>query len=892
MSRNLSNRIFRVVTAKIVFVCALVFAGTLISCNDPDVEPEPIITSQSFHPMTRLSGRAVAVAYDRGALAASETGGAFESDSRGIRWVHIANSKYWSHDVNDIEFSPYNTRNIIAATRRDLSVVPNGGIWRSRNGGLSFERPNNATPTGVSDGRCNPQYNGYVFSFDDSINRIYVGTDCGYSWSDDGGDTWSHGIINSMVPLNSRLDQDRVSNIVGVNRMLYAITAFGVFHSTNQGGSWTRGSGIIFSEIRHKGSVSRLAVFPDNPSIALVALDDSLYGNADTTEEETTNLYLTLNGGSSWEVIESAPDTAREAFIKITPVNYKDPGGNGYTLYWGRGVDIKRAAISQVTADNLKNLEWESVNSDHSDINDIAFHPDTKEPILLATDGGIELTDDAGENWRSVGAASGYRALQIYKVDGQHKYNGSAYEQTDLYFGTQDNGLYSSKDEGIIWDKMHNGPEGCVLNMVREVMDYEENMITGVVNTKVSYRFRSDKYYENRETWDDAGDIDRSVPMVIEGREVVQFGDDTLDGSAFDRNIYYSANKDEDWTVLKTIDKKLYGLQEISRHDVNWITFGVEDGGRNPDGTLLRNLRSISNINNPLDAKIYRSDASFGSLGIRGLQFLWTPVFGVNPNHPNHIIAPDIVSKKVRFSLDGGVSWQDDNVLTDLITDGGTYEFFDRNLTGGGLMITEVSFNPDFPNHILIGTRHAGIFKTSDGGLTWEKIKNTWTIPYITSFFWDTPNNQVIVSSFGRGLYKLYFGEGQLSEVPENIREPFNINPNRAELGGIMFDPTISFIPESPLGNSGVIPSGASIKIIGSNFFPSSQNQPPVTLTINEEVLGYGYPNVEGVFTEELPIDFPEGAYQIKAIQQGANGDLITFTSIVIGNAWDQEEQD
>ena len=113
---------------------------------------------------------------------------------------------------------------------------------------------------------------------------------------------------------------------------------------------------------------------------------------------------------------------------------------------------------------------WLVLKADHSDTRDLAFdHADS--PLLLGTDGGLHHTTNKGLNWTYIGGGhDGYDALQITEIDGQWI---DSLKRHDLYFGTQDNDLWSSKDFGKTWQD-GNCCEGFGMNSLYHVPDRNE----------------------------------------------------------------------------------------------------------------------------------------------------------------------------------------------------------------------------------------------------------------------------------------------------------------------------------------------------------------------------------------------------------------------------------
>jgi hypothetical protein len=143
---------------------------------------------------------------------------------------------------------------------------------------------------------------------------------------------------------------------------------------------------------------------------------------------------------------------------------------------------------------------------------------------------------------------------------------------------------------------------------------------------------------------------------------------------------------------------------------------------------------------------------NFGSIGVFPTEFAWYEVFAPDPSNPQHIIAADALNNKMMRSLNGGDDWFEMTQLTSLVTESGALKFKDGRLTN----VSCISFNPDYPQMVLVGTRNAGIFFSWNNGVYWEKIPGSERIPEVSSFYFEN-NNRVWVSSYGRGLWKLEF---------------------------------------------------------------------------------------------------------------------------------------
>lgn len=395
-------------------------------------------------------------------------------------------------------------------------------------------------------------------------------------------------------------------------------------------------------------------------------------------------------------------------------------------------------------------------------------------------------------------------ALQIYEVDGQAVQD----EKEDhLYFGTQDNDLWASFDGGKTWPKRTRA-EGQFLAMLPKIKKRSEAVITykgcsANCTAKTGAGFEFDKTGANevekwsKWDWNDPVNNDRSkrvhgkasgppmAPQLVEGTTYVQTDWGASTGNK--RNLYVTKDLGKTWTLAAG-----FGLRSVRDRPVPAkIRRRVRNGFNHEMGVYqavtmpslvtqyqgrtvhlermtLARVHDIQSASNQTP-RFPKMD-NFGSLGTLPVEFGWYMVFGVEPKFGAHIIAPDVLNYRMMQSFDGGDSWQEMPDLTRLLTGNGQRRFVSpsvrsltelngnhRNLVINFPLVTQISFNPFNSNIILIGTQQGGIYQSFDRGRTWAVIPGSGAARKVSSFHWNN-GNEVTVSTYGSGLFKIHLG--------------------------------------------------------------------------------------------------------------------------------------
>jgi hypothetical protein len=583
------------------------------------------------------------------------------------------------------------------------------------------------------------------------------------------------------------------------------------------------------------GCVMDMHAFGQSPTAK-----DQAYVAAPSYKDGKTfmKLYQTINGGDTWTLILTAPDgtigAGGIAFVKAVG------NATSFDLYLSNRLLIYHKPYGGSWKPFIKFR----ATSEAGDTRDIAFNGQNQ-PILAATDGGLikhnglpmppsvgdiqmalknlgdysgaitgsmndetqkaltkyqldhELKppygtidqptiDSLASLWTFAGAnnqgnePNGYNALQIYEVKGQ--WIGNSHH--NLYFGTQDNSLWSSGDTGKTWTRCCN--EGGYFEGEYRIATPSDGQITFYASANLSlpgqlFNLAPDdsNHPDGEVEWKLPGCEDCGGPKIIKKDFHVQGVNSVLDITGpTPKFLWYKGLAAFTPDFIGTLKWQQYARIDEDRKDLPRLSVTPKKGipilyqvtrkGFDPTAqTENQGLARIVKKTNANGASV--SYPAMNNLGEFGAPATMTPrweyrVLAVDPGNPNHLIAPDIKYRKMMETTDGGDNWTEIPQLTSLVTEGGKLNFtggyfFNGTIRGqDSAQASAISFCPDNPNIVAVGTVQNGIFISADAGKdgTWMKVPGSEHATLISSLHWRKPDD-IIVSTYGRGLWRVKF---------------------------------------------------------------------------------------------------------------------------------------
>ncbi len=334
-------------------------------------------------------------------------GGLWKTIDGGSNWKNISDG-YFGGGVGAVAVAPSDETILYAGegenTLRNNVSENLGGIWRSDNGGRTWVN------LGLKDSRhierivIHPKNPDIVWVA--VMGHLFgPNTERGVYKTTDGGKNWRRVLYNGDQVACSDLAMEPGNPAVlyagmwHIKRTPYSLESggegSGLFKSTDGGETWSNISA-------HKGlpkgiwGAVNFTICPSDP--------DKLYA---LIENENGGLFTSENAGLTWTKISSDNDIKQRAwyFNKV----YVDPKNDN--LVYCLNVEMNRSVDGGKTFTHME--------TPHSDHHDLWLDPEDGNRLILADDGGAQVSYDGGNNWSS---NNNQPTAQIYRVSTDSAY--------------------------------------------------------------------------------------------------------------------------------------------------------------------------------------------------------------------------------------------------------------------------------------------------------------------------------------------------------------------------------------------------------------------------------------------------------------------------------------
>jgi photosystem II stability/assembly factor-like uncharacterized protein len=721
--------------------------------------------------------------------AASEWGGLYKTVdflNAGGRWFRL--ESHLPMVTWDVEVNPADTKRVYATSFFDGRVDSLAGINVSTDAGTTWVKPATATPpaTGFCSNARRSQPSAFGISVDlDAPNNVYVGTNCGLAISNDSGTSWKFVDPTPNDPASNIWDV-----VVHHGGVIDVCGDDGHARSSDGGITWTPGN------LLPSGRCS-IAASPHEKDVLFAAVG--------------TNAYETDDAGGTWTNL-GTPDSRRQGRIPFVETNPRN--STQFDLWYGDVRLFRGACTSGAAAGGGLRCPMGTVGAipvpppptpagwagpftrsvgGHDDVAAILFDPTAKIdacPVLFSSDGGVYFNTSRSSPSCHTPAWEHPRvtphAMWFWGFSGVNK---PGLDNFDLYAGAQDVGSFATTNAGAAspsWvnrDCCDSFDHSASDNQILYTFCCSSGPPPGVRATTLRRRgpgmagggaIPSTSYptdgllpgFKFPDTIDRFG----ATAYVVLTTDCTAGSNGCSGTNGGDGGIYITNNTTVDpivWTELGNATEPPSNASCAVKAGMSGgvPTFYVQVGDCN--GRTADQLWKFVGVN-PAGAW-QRIDTNLPAGGGVG-------VFDVDPNNSNRLYVSNLSPTGVRmmFSKDGGVTWQNDLQLDNLMTADGVFLYQNTlgptRFTGfnGYPQPTFVEFDPQDANVIAAGGADSGVFLTIDGGFSWTRLSDPFDpvgsgIPHIPrprfAVFDNEPGDRIdiYVGTQGKGALRIGF---------------------------------------------------------------------------------------------------------------------------------------
>ncbi len=651
-------------------------------------------------------------------------GGVWKSTNGGATFRPIFDDHPQS--IGAIEVDPNDPDNTVWVgtgeiwTRNSVSV--GDGLFRSKDGGVNWEKMGFAGSERISSVIVNPK----------NSNEIYVGV-LGALWGDsdqrgvyksiDGGKTWNKLLfVDEKTGCNDLVMDPKDPNTLYAAMWEFRRTAWS-FNSGGQQSALYKSTdgGKTWNKIHHgfpEGKLGRIAVTvaPSNPK--------RLYAVLETEKDEDKGLYRSDDAGKSWTHLNGDFGlVVRPFYFSRIVVDPKNPD-----------VVVKGGLSGSISRDGGKTFI--NLGQMHPDIHDIWFDPNDSDRMFVATDGGVYRTWDGGTSMEIV---ENMPVSQFYHIslDNAEPYN--------IYGGLQDNGSWygPSQSPGGIeardWHSVGYGDGFRVLKHHKKDIIYSEMQGAENVWRYDIKRNQTKTIQPLPEKGDPELRFNWNAPIALSDNDA----DRIYIGSQF---LHKSDDMGDTWEIISP---------DLTTNDPKKQN-QVDSGGLSKDNSGAENHSTIFTIaESPLDDDVIWVGTDDGNVQVtRNGGDDWNNVVENIPGLPKNTwvyhIEASSHNKATAYAVFDGHTANDGKTYVYKTSDyGKTWKsLVTDNLYGFARSIQEDFKNPDL---LFLGTEF-GLFITIDGGDNWYRFTNNMPATAVHYIDMHKRTNDVVMGTHGRGI--------------------------------------------------------------------------------------------------------------------------------------------
>ena len=705
-----------------------------------EVNPDTVTPTSDLKYGGRIESLAINPVNPQIVLGAGELGGLWRSTDGADTWKHVDAMPLTR--MYDVAFAASDPDLVIATGDNDGAAPSRGGIWRSTDGGATWSRPASAMSTACG-GTPGAHWVDIAGTTPGSLT-VVAATDCGISVSTDSGATW-----NTRFPAGggSARFWDAKARQVGGNIQVDVCGDGGFTRSTNGG---TTFSAFVGDSSSLGGPVAappcRIAVAPNDANTVFI----SSFKRGTTAPACSSALQVSYDANTAaptWTDLNACPNGNRNGrwpFVVVQADNANP--STSYQVYFGDNTRTQIQTCTYAGTPQCATGPWSMYDGNHphngTDPTDVAFDPTIPNgcPVLVAGDGGVAAPSDCSTNpgsWTMKN--TGLNALQALNIAGS-VYAG----HTSVYFGTQDDGIFHSADDGSTYGRDAYDIYGL----------FADHVGSGTANvlwrqccfggTPANLINLSNETLSSNAGWS-------AAPPLPPGNNP----NDNFTATQFGKDRYAFITPDIA-PVAPPAPQPNYQTYVSTNDGGAWTQMGGNAPGA-PTGLMW----SSGTTANPVfyamftvggNNRIYRLAGPMNNTAVYtdvtgNLQAPTT--FAVHPTNPLLLYANDANLNQVMKSTNGGASWTADTNLTTLATRGGTFPF-----ANGGSQISAFAFDGN-SNTVMAGANNSGIFASTNGGASWFSVRGAENLPRIAGFFFDERTHRIYTASGGRGMWRI-----------------------------------------------------------------------------------------------------------------------------------------